>query len=75
MWLASRIPFGSPRLSKLTSYLPTSEGRGGEELADSMTLHLSIAKEKVNEICLHPAEENQEPTFDEKVYMNDSLLL
>lgn len=46
MCLASRIPFGSPRLSKLTSYLSTSEGRGGEELADSMTLHLSIRKEK-----------------------------
>lgn len=46
MCLASRIPFGSPRLSKLTSHLSTSEGKVGEELADSMTLHLSIEKER-----------------------------
>lgn len=30
--------------------------------------------EAASDICLHTGEENQEPTFDEKVYMNVSLL-
>lgn len=46
MRLASRIPFGSPRLPKVTSYLSTSEERGREELADSMTLHPTAGAER-----------------------------
>lgn len=50
MCLASRISFGSPRQSKLTSYLSASEGRRKEELADSMTLHLSTGKDRTKSV-------------------------